>query len=89
MREFLVDLTSAATFEDFVRAFNEGFCQHVGGGWSGQSWDAFHDYLSWPDEEQYRLVIRGWRRCRGLTGTNRKMVREIVGENTHVVAVFE
>jgi hypothetical protein len=88
MREYVVDLTNASTFEDFVVAFNEGFCRHCGSHWHGHSWDAFHDYLSWPEEERFRLVLKGWGRCRGLRGEDRKMVREILADNRHVEVVF-
>jgi hypothetical protein len=89
MREFVVDMTNAATFEEFVAAFNEGFCQHCNGRWHGRSWDAFNDYLSWPDEERFRLVFKGWDRCSGLRGEDRKMVLETLAINPHVEAVFE
>jgi hypothetical protein len=88
MREFIVDMTDASTFEEFVVAFNEGFCAHCGGHWHGRSWDAFHDYLSWPREERFRLVLKGWQGCRGLRGEDRKMVREILADNPHVEVVF-
>jgi hypothetical protein len=88
MREFVVDMTNVSTYEEFVAAFNEGFCQHCDGHWHGRSWDAFHDYLSWPDEQQFRLVFQGWEWCSGLRSEDRKMVREILGINPHVEAVF-
>jgi Barstar (barnase inhibitor) len=88
MREFVVDMTNASTFEEFVAAFNEGFCQHCNGDWHGRSWDAFHDYLSWPEEERFRLVFKGWHRCIGLQGEVREMIREILKDNSHVVVVF-
>jgi hypothetical protein len=88
MREFVVDMTNVSTYEEFVAAFNEGFCQHCDGHWHGRSWDAFHDYLSWPDEEQFRLVFKGWEQCSGLRSEDRKMVLEILAINPHVEAVL-
>ncbi|MGL4423297.1 MAG: barstar family protein [Gemmataceae bacterium] len=88
MREFVLDLTNVSTFEGFVAAFNDGFCQHCGGHWHGRSWDAFHDYLSWPQQQQYRLVFEGWAGCRGLQGDDRRLVREILADNPHVEAIL-
>jgi hypothetical protein len=88
VRGYVVDLAEATTFEGFVAAFNEGFCRHCGGHWHGRSWDAFHDYLSWPEEQQYRLTFKGWKGCRGLRGQNRRLVREILADNPHVEVVF-
>jgi hypothetical protein len=88
MREFIIDLSCAMTFEDFVSAFNEGFCRHVGGGWEGRSWDAFHDFLSWPEEQCYCLTFRGWERCAALRQNDRDMMREILNDNPHVHVVF-
>jgi len=84
MREFNVDLSGAATFEDFVSAFNDGFCRHVSGEWHGRSWDAFHDYLSWPTEENYRLIFRGWETSPSLSSAQREMLAQIFRDNPHV-----
>jgi hypothetical protein len=62
MGEYVVDLSAAKSFADFIAAFNEGLIRHVGGEWNGNL-DAFNDYLWWPDEHPYRLVIRGWQTC--------------------------
>lgn len=62
MREYVVDVSAASSWADFIAAFNEGFVRPVGGDWSGNL-DAFNDYLSWPDEHPYRLVVRGWQSC--------------------------
>lgn len=88
MREFVVDMTNVSTYEEFVAAFNEGFCQHSNGHWHGRSLDALHDYLSWPDEERFWLVFNGCERCGGLSDDNRKMVREIRADNPHVEVVY-
>ena len=57
--EYVVDLSSATCWRDFIAACNEGFVRQVGGEWNGNL-DAFNDYLWWPTEHPYRLVIRGW-----------------------------
>ncbi|HZQ45899.1 MAG TPA: barstar family protein [Verrucomicrobiae bacterium] len=88
MREFIVDLSSAESFEAFVSAFNDGFCRLVSGEWHGRSWDAFHDYLSWPEDEQYQLTFRGWADCRGLDSKARQMLQEIFNDNPHVHVIF-
>jgi hypothetical protein len=62
VRDYLVDVSSAASWADFIAAFNEGFVRRVGGEWDG-SQDAFNDYLWWPDEHPYRLTVRGWQVC--------------------------
>jgi len=62
MREYVVRVADVQSFEDFIAAFNEGFCRHVGGHWNGNL-NAFNDYLSWPDEERYRLIFQGWSEC--------------------------
>ena len=87
MREFIVDLSQAKSFDDFVAAFNDGFCHHVSGHWGGNlSWDAFHDYLSWPEEESFRLTFRGWESSPALSPQNRQMIQGILGDNPHVHA---
>lgn len=88
MREFVVELGDAATWDAFAAAFNDGFCRRVGGEWGGQNWNAFHDYLSWPEEQRFRLVFRDWGGCRGLDDAARRMVQAIVADNPHVLAVY-
>lgn len=87
MVDYVVDLSGVTTLDEFVAAFNEGFCRHCGGHWHG-NWNAFHDYLSWPAPERYRLVFRGWKQCRGLRGEDRRVVRTILNDNNHVEVVF-
>ncbi len=84
MREFTVDLSNATSFEEFVAAFNDGFCRHVSGEWHGRSWDAFHDYLSWPAEETYRLTFRGWETSSSLDPARREMLKKVLHDNPHV-----
>ncbi len=62
MKEYVVDISAATSWADFVTAFNEGFVRPVGGEWNGNL-DAFNDYLWWPDEHPYRLVVCGWQAC--------------------------
>jgi len=83
MREFTVQLSGVTTFEGFVSAFNEGFCKHFGGFWHGRSWDAFHDYLSWPEENSFILSFVGWESCTGLSAEDRKTLNEIFESNPH------
>ena len=89
MREFVVDLTDVTTFDQFVEAFNEGLCRHCDGRWHGRSWDAFHDYLSWPEEDRYRLVVQNWAACSGLNEEDRTcMILDIFSANPHVNVVL-
>lgn len=88
MREFIIDLSSSRSFEDFVAAFNEGLCRHVGGEWKGRSWDAFRDYLSWPEEDTYSLTFRGWENCTALSPGDRDIVMEMLRDNPHVQTAF-
>jgi hypothetical protein len=88
MRQFIVDLSAAETFEDFVAAFNAGFCRHAGGEWHGRSWDAFHDYLSWPEDDTYKLEFRGWNTTNTLSEGERGMIQEIFRDNPHVHVTF-
>lgn len=91
LREFVVDLTAASSFDDFTSAFNRGFCERVGGTMTarGSVWSAFHDFLFWPTEDPYRLVLRGWSECAGLSGEDRNTVLEILRDNPHVRCIFE
>jgi hypothetical protein len=83
VREYVVDVTQATSWQDVIAAFNEGFIRHVGGEWSGNL-DAFNDYLWWPDEHPYRLVIRGWAACAHAVNTyktwNSRPVWEVLTE---------
>lgn len=55
-----------ASLEDFVEATNVGLVRIAGGEWTG-NFDAFNDYLSWPDEE-YELQIIGADDCAASLG---------------------
>lgn len=82
MREFVVDLREG--YEGFVDAFNEGLIRLVGGEWSGRSWDAFNDYLFWPEEEEFRLKLCGVPIEKCLAPADLKIFGEIVQDNPHV-----
>jgi hypothetical protein len=88
MREFTIDLADCHTFEEFVTAFNRDFCGQVGGKWHGKSWNAFNDYLSWPEEDHYRFILKGWDQCSGLSLDDRQMLKEIFKDNSNVELVF-
>ena len=86
MRELTIDLRNAHDFAGFVLAVNEGLCRRVGGEWHG-GWDAFHDYLSWPDEPRYRLIFVGWESSSALSPADRAILEEIFADNAHVEVV--
>jgi hypothetical protein len=83
MREYVVDVSAATSWVDFVAAFNEGFVRPVGGEWNGNL-DAFNDYLWWPDEHPYRLVVCGWQACASAVNQHqtwdRRPVLEVIAE---------
>lgn len=83
MREYVVEVTAASSWVDFIAAFNEGFIRPVGGEWSGNL-DDFNEYLWWPDEHPYRLVIRGWAACEAAVNKHltwdQRPVLEVVAE---------
>ncbi len=88
MQSFTVDLRSAKNAADVVASFNSGLIGPSGGDWKGNSWDAFHDYLSWPQAETYELNILGWEECSGLSATDREMIKTIFYDNSHVKVNF-
>ena len=95
MREYVVDLSGATSWADFVAAFNDGFVRPVGGEWKG-SLDAFHDYLAWPEEDRYRLIVRGWHACAAAVNAHQtwdgrpvlEVVAEIFRDNPHVDVIL-
>lgn len=98
MQEYVVDLSAATTWAEFVAAFNEGFIRRVGGeGNVNGNLDAFHDFLWQPDEHPYRLVVRGWRKCcaasrRPEIWNGRSVldaVAQILQENPQAVVVLD
>jgi hypothetical protein len=62
MREYIVDVSAVTSWAEFIAVVNRDFICQVGGNWKG-SLDAFDDYLYWPDEHPYRLVVRDWDAC--------------------------
>jgi hypothetical protein len=63
MREYVVDVSSANNWEEVIASFNRGIFHSLDAVWNGHL-DAFNDYLYWPDEKPYRLIVRGWDECR-------------------------
>jgi hypothetical protein len=49
-----------------------------------RSWDAFNDYLSWPAEDSYTLVLDGWTSCEALSESDLVIFEEILAANPHV-----
>ncbi|HEV3120090.1 MAG TPA: hypothetical protein VGY58_23720 [Gemmataceae bacterium] len=83
MKEYVVDVSAAKSWADFIAAFNEGFVGPVGGDWDGHL-DAFNDYLWWPQEHPYRLVVRGWQACAAAVNQHKtwdqRPVLEVIAE---------
>ena len=83
MREFVVDVSTVASWEDFIAAFNSGFIHLVGGEWNGNL-NAFNDYLYWPEDSHYRLVISGWQICHGAVkdrmASDGRLVLDVIKE---------
>jgi hypothetical protein len=94
--EFIVDVSAAGSWGDFIAAFNTGFVSHVGGKWNGNL-DALNDYLFWPEKHPYRLIVRGWAAC--APAVNRHfapdgrpildVVSEIIQDNPQVIAEID
>lgn len=83
-RQYQISLRGVHTMDAFVSAFNDGLIHEAGGHWSGTSWDAFNDYLSWPPEESYVLVLDGWADCNALCERDLAIFEEILASNPHV-----
>ncbi|HEY7215193.1 MAG TPA: hypothetical protein VIC28_11220, partial [Thermoanaerobaculia bacterium] len=62
MERFTIDGRRVLSFDDFVEAANAGFVEQVGGRWNGNL-DAFNDYLSWPEEDEYELELLDAANC--------------------------
>lgn len=67
MKRFTIDGRSVRSFRDFVDAANAGFIEQVDGKWNGNL-DAFNDYLSWPEEQEYELELLGAADCARYLG---------------------
>ena len=83
-RQYRVQLHEVRTMDAFSAAFNEGLINEAGGHWNGKSWDAFNDYLSWPIEEAYALLLDGWTSCKALSERDLAIFEEILADNPHV-----
>jgi hypothetical protein len=62
VKTYTIDGRGVRSFDDFVEATNVGFVQQVGGKWNGNL-DAFNDYLSWPEEDEYELQLLNAAEC--------------------------
>ena len=82
--EYRINLLDVRKMSEFVAAFNDGLIERAGGRWNGQSWDAFNDYLSWPSEETYSLLLDGWSHCRALNKRDLAIFEEVLAANPHV-----
>jgi hypothetical protein len=87
MKEFIVDLVEVNDMKEFISAFNAGVFNQLDGNWNG-SWDAFNDYLSWPEEERYHLLLKGWRSCHALTESELAIFIGLLSDNDQVEVVF-
>jgi hypothetical protein len=67
VKRFVVHCEGVRSFDDFIAAVNWGFIRHVGGEWNGNL-DAFHDYLSWPEDDEYEFEITASRHCAAVLG---------------------
>jgi len=56
VKTFTIDGRGVRSFDDFVEATNVGFIQQISGKWNGNL-DAFNDYLSWPEDEEYEIQL--------------------------------
>lgn len=83
--QFRVDLHDVHDLPAFASAFNEGLISAAGGHWNGVGWDAFNDYLSWPAEDSYALLLDGWSTCDALNDDDRAIFEEILADNAHVL----
>jgi hypothetical protein len=95
MPEYIVDVSEVNSWPKLVAAFNAGLIRKVGGNWNG-GLDALNDYLSWPEHDRYRLVLKGWHACANALGEHTMgdgrrvldILAEIFQDNPHVTVVF-
>lgn len=59
---YVIDCREVRSFEDLIEKFNKGFIESAGGKWNGHL-DALNDYLSWPEQMPYEMVILGTENC--------------------------
>jgi len=62
---YQIDCQKINSYGDFIEEFNKNMIRSVGGEWNGNL-DAFNDYLSWPEPNPYKLVIKGTDRCKEI-----------------------
>ena len=95
MPEYVVNVSAAASWADVIAAFNRDFIRPIcGGEWNGNL-DALNDYLSWPNDQPYRLVLRGWSDCATVVNQHAAhggrpvldVVDEILSDNPQAVVV--
>lgn len=60
-----MDCRNISTYKDFIEIFNAVMVRPAGGEWSGNL-DAFNDYLSWPEDTPYDLIIIGTYKCKQI-----------------------
>ena len=82
--EHRVDLRNVRDMNSFAGAFNDGLIRAAGGHWHGNKWDAFNDYLSWPEDESYMLLLDGWSQCTALGEQDKAIFEKILAANPHV-----
>jgi len=82
--EYRVDLRSVRDMNALVSAFNDGLIRGAGGLWHGNNWDAFYDYLSWPVDESYILLLDGWSQFPALAEQAEAILVDILPANPQV-----
>lgn len=87
MREFTINLSNVDTLQGCIDAFNRDFCAHIGGHWNG-NWNAFHDYLSWPDESSFGLRLSGWNDFARSLPAHKQILLAIFADNVHVTVAY-
>ncbi len=82
--QYVIKLHGVRDMEAFTKAFNAGLIDTAGGHWEGNNWDAFNDYLSWPAEDSYTLILDGWANCNVLGENDLAIFKGILASNPHV-----
>ena len=83
--KYRVGLRNVRDMSAFAGAFNDGLIRAAGGHWHGNKWEAFNDYLSWPQEASYVLLLGGWSQCTALSERDKAIFEEILADNPHVL----
>lgn len=76
--EYRINLHDVQDMAAFVAAFNDGLIHEAGGHWRGNNWDAFSDYLSWPPDDTYSLLLEGWSCCGALSSRDGAIFEEVL-----------